>query len=63
MTLNALSTKGHIEDEFGEVVGKFWYRPSMMSFTLQWHKVFRDGYTLEGIKQWADRLDYCVVSD
>ena len=35
MTLNALSTKGRIEDEFGEVVGKFWYRPSMMSFTLQ----------------------------
>ena len=31
MTPKMLGMKGHIEDEFGEVVGKFWDRPSMMS--------------------------------
>ena len=58
--MNNNTFKGIITNEFGEKVGSFWYRPSMMAYTLCWHGIRRNGWTLEGIQAWADRLEYNV---
>ena len=55
-----LTTKGIITNEFGEKVGSFWYRPSMMAYTLCYHGIRRNGWTLEGIQAWADSLEYYI---
>lgn len=52
---------GRIEDVFGEVVGYYWYRPSTMSYTFEWHGIRHEGYTLEGIREWANALDFDLV--
>lgn len=57
---NAITTKGNIVNEFGEKVGSFWFRSGMNAYTLCWHGIRRNGYTLEGIQAWADSLDYYV---
>ena len=57
-----LYTKGEFHNEFGEVVGKFWYRPSTMSYTRIWHGLRSEGWTLEGLKKWADKLEYYLVA-
>ena len=45
--------KGKIANEFGEVIGAYWYRPSMNAFTLHLYGVNRNGYTEEGIVNWC----------
>ena len=60
-TINEFSLKGIISDEFGDKVGSFWYRSGMKAYTIQWHGIRLNGYTLEGIFQWAERLGYQVL--
>ena len=51
---------GIITNEFGEKVGSFWYRPSMMTYTLRLYGINRYGWTLEGIEKKASDLDLYV---
>lgn len=51
---------GDIVDEFGEKVGSFWYRDGQKSYSWTWHGLRRDGWTLEGIRAWADKLGYSI---
>lgn len=48
-----MMNKGQIANEYGEVIGAYWYRPSHNSFTLRLYGVNRDGYTEEGIRAWC----------
>lgn len=52
--------KGIIGNEFGDIVGRYWFRSGSGTYTLMWHGIRRDGWTLEGIQAWADRLGYWV---
>lgn len=45
--------KGQIANEYGEIIGAYWYRPSMNAFTLRLYGVNRNGYTEEGIHAWC----------
>lgn len=48
-----MMTNGKIANEYGEVIGAYWYQPSMNCFTLRLYGINRDGYTEEGIRQWC----------
>ena len=51
---------GIITNEFGEKVGSFWYRPSMMAYTLRLYGINRNGYTLDGIERKALDLELYI---
>lgn len=55
--------KGSIVNEFGDVVGRYWYREGMNALTINWCGIRADGFTDEGLKSWADRLEYQLVED
>ena len=45
--------KGKIANEFGEVIGSYWFRPSMNCFTLRVWRINLNGFTEEGIRRWC----------
>ena len=55
--------KGKIANEFGEVVGYYWYLDSQYGYCLNWLNTMTRGWTLEGIREWAKKLDYQVWED
>ena len=50
--------KGLILNEFGETVGKYWYRSGQGRFTRLWLGIRQDGYTEQGLVDWANHLEY-----
>lgn len=48
--------KGIILDEFGTKVGSYWWREGQNTFSFIWCKIRYNGYTEEGLINWADRL-------
>ena len=52
--------KGNLFNEFGEKIGSFWYRPSMMAYTLRLYHINTNGWTLEGIQRKANELDLYI---
>ena len=44
---------GKIANEYGEVIGAYWYNPSMMAYTLRLYHINREGYTDQGIRDWC----------
>lgn len=55
--------KGRIVNEFGETVGRYWYREGQNRFSFIWHGCRFNGYTEEGLLAWADRLEYYLEED
>ena len=52
--------KGKILDEFGEAVGRYWYREGSGTYTVYWYGIRKDGWTLEGIYDWANKMEYHI---
>lgn len=48
-----MMTSGKIANEYGEVIGAYWYCPSTGHYTLRLYRVNREGYTEEGIRAWC----------
>lgn len=45
--------KGEIANEFGEVIGRYWFEIPAGSYVLRLYGVNRYGYTAEGIRRWC----------
>ena len=56
-------TKGSIVNEFGEVVGRYWWREGQNTISVSWLGVFTDGWTDEGLAKWATHLEYNLIED
>ena len=55
--------KGSIMNEFGETVGRYWMREGQNRISFIWCGNRFNGYTEEGLRAWADRLEYYLVED
>lgn len=55
--------KGSIQNEFGETVGRYWTRDGQNRISFIWLGCRFNGYTEEGLRAWADRLEYYLVED
>ena len=55
--------KGSIMNEFGETVGRYWYREGQNRIYVVWLGCRLSGYTEEGLQAWADRLEYYLVEE
>ena len=55
--------KGTLQNEFGDVVAKYWLGQGWDFYTVQLYGIRQDGYTLEGIHALADRLGLYVIAD
>lgn len=52
--------KGMIHDVFGEIVGKYWAN-NFGTIDFVWHGVSYYGYTEQGLRDWAERLEYYLM--
>lgn len=53
-----MMTRGKITNEYGDTVGRYWWRSGQNRFSFIWHGIRRNGYTEEGLIDWANRLEY-----
>lgn len=58
-----MERNGKIVNEFGEQVGSYWFRIWMNAWSFIWLGCRFNGYTLEGIAAWANRLGYHLEND
>lgn len=49
--------KGKIANEYGEIIGAYWYRFSTNTFTLRVYGNNREGYTEDGIIQFCNKYN------
>ena len=57
--------KGEIVNEFGEVLGRYWFRSSTCHYALSLYHgaIRRDGLTEEGLCAYLDRLGLTPCDD
>jgi len=55
--------KGSIVNEWGEVVGRYWYWSGMNRFSMNWLGCKSNGWTEEGLAAWANKLEYYLEED
>ena len=51
--------KGKIANEYGEIIGAYWFDRARNSYTLRLYHTNIYGYTPEGIIDWCNRYD-CI---
>lgn len=51
--------KGKIVNEYGEIIGAYWFDYARNSYTLRLYHTNIHGYTPEGIIDWCNRYD-CI---
>lgn len=52
--------RGRLVNEFGEAVGKYWFRDGQNSYTLFLYGHRYNGYSLEGIYTLSDKLSLYI---
>ena len=55
--------KGSIVNEWGETVGRYWFRSGMNKFSMNWNGCLTNGWTEDGLIAWAKKLDYYLIED
>ena len=55
--------KGKIANEFGEIIGAYWYDGASCSYVLRVFNYNRYGYTEQGIIDWCNHCDCQIWED
>jgi len=60
--MDMLNRKGKIRNEFGEVLGVYWYEEGQNRYTISLYhgKVIHRGFTEEGLVRWCDSMELFV---